>query len=157
MKRNLLCGLLALAMVLALSACGGKEPSKSSGGGQTDRTSQPAQPDQSAQPGGADVAEYVFRAGDTTVSIDQDMAEVLSALGEPKEYFEAESCAFEGMDKTYTYSGFVITTRPDPLWGSSSRARSLRYTFSMLGITWVSMKRLMKVDLPVRTGPTTPM
>ncbi len=113
MKRNLLCGLLALAMVLALSACGGKEPSKSSGGGQTDQTSQPAQPDQSAQPGGADVAEYVFRAGDTTVSIDQDMVEVLSALGEPKEYFEAESCAFEGMDKTYTYSGFVITTRPD--------------------------------------------
>lgn len=113
MKRNLLCGLLALAMVLALSACGEKEPSKSSGGGQTGQTSQPAQPDQSAQPGGAGVAEYVFRSGDTTVSIDQDMAEVLSALGEPKEYFEAESCAFEGMDKTYTYSGFVITTRPD--------------------------------------------
>ena len=116
MKRNLLCGLLALAMILALSACGGKEQPGSSGGGQpgqSGQTSQPAQPGQSAQPDGAGVAEYVFRSGDTVVSIDQDMAEVLAALGEPKEYFEAESCAFEGLDKTYTYSGFVITTRPD--------------------------------------------
>ena len=46
---------------------------------------------------------------------------------------------------------------PEPLWGSSSRARSLRYTLSILGMIWVSMNRLMKVDFPVRTGPTTPM
>ena len=51
----------------------------------------------------------------------------------------------------------VMTVRPEPLCGSSSRARSRRYTFSMLGITRVSMKRLMKVDFPVRTGPTTPI
>lgn len=114
MKRNLLCGLMALAVVLSLAACGGKEQPGSSGGqtSQPGGTSQSAQPGQS-QPGGTGVAEYVFRSGDTVVSIDQDMAEVLSALGEPKEYFEAESCAFEGMDKTYTYPGFVITTRPD--------------------------------------------
>lgn len=115
MKRNLLCSLLALAMVLSLAACGGKEQPGGSGGqtSQPGQTSQSAQPGQSTQPGGAGVAEYVFRSGDTVVSIDQDMAEVLAALGEPKEYFEAESCAFEGMDKTYTYSGFVITTRPE--------------------------------------------
>ena len=51
----------------------------------------------------------------------------------------------------------VMMVRPEPLWGSSSRARSRRYTFSMLGMTMVSMNRLMKVDFPVRTGPTTPM
>ena len=50
-----------------------------------------------------------------------------------------------------------MMVRPEPLWGSSSRARSRRYTFSMLGMTMVSMNRLMKVDYPVRTGPTTPM
>lgn len=115
MKRNLLCSLLALAMALSLAACGGKGQPGSSGGqtSQPGQSSQSAQPGQSTQPGGVDVTEYVFRTGDTVVSIDQDMAEVLAALGEPKEYFEAESCAFEGMDKTYTYSGFVITTRPD--------------------------------------------
>ena len=47
------------------------------------------------------------------MAIDQDMAEVLEALGEANSYFEAASCAFDGLDKTYTYSGFVITTRPD--------------------------------------------
>lgn len=115
MKQKLLCALLALGMTVSLAACGGKEQPGSSGG-QTSQPGEPgqsAQPNQSAQPGGADVAEYVFRSGEAVVSIDQDMAEVLAALGEPKEYFEAESCAFEGMDKTYTYSGFVITTRPD--------------------------------------------
>ena len=115
MKQKLLCALLALGMTVSLAACGGKEQPGSSGG-QTSQPGEPgqsAQPNQSARPGGADVAEYVFRSGEAVVSIDQDMAEVLAALGEPKEYFEAESCAFEGMDKTYTYSGFVITTRPD--------------------------------------------
>lgn len=112
MKRNLLCALLALAVTLSLAACGGKEKPGSSGS-QPGQTSQSAPPAQSAQPGGSDVAEYVFRSGETRLSIDQDMAEVLSALGEPKEYYEAPSCAFEGLDKTYTYSGFYLTTRPD--------------------------------------------
>ena len=41
------------------------------------------------------------------------MKEVLEALGEPLSYFEAASCAFDGLDKTYTYAGFQILTRPD--------------------------------------------
>lgn len=104
MKRNLLCGLLALAMALSLAACGSSDQPAASG-------SPSNQPAQSQQPAG--VSEYVFQTGSTTLSIDQDMAEVLSALGEAKQYFEAASCAFEGLDKTYTYSGFSITTRPD--------------------------------------------
>ena len=55
------------------------------------------------------------------------------------------------------FGSLVMTVRPEPLWGSSSLARSRRYTSSMPGSTRVSMKRLMKVDLPVRTGPTTPI
>ena len=47
------------------------------------------------------------------IKIDQDMSEVLAALGEPLSYFEAASCAFEGLDKTYTYAGFTVMTRPD--------------------------------------------
>ena len=50
----------------------------------------------------------------------------------------------------------VMMVLPLPDWGSSSMARSRRYTFSMLGITCVSIKRLMKVDFPVRTGPKIP-
>ncbi len=61
-------------------------------------------------------SKYSFKvasANSFEISIDQDMAEILSAIGEPLSYFEAASCAFSGLDKTYTYAGFVITTRPD--------------------------------------------
>lgn len=63
-----------------------------------------------------DSSNYVFiveSANDFALSIDLDMKEVLDALGEPLSYFEAASCAFEGLDKTYTYAGFTVTTRPD--------------------------------------------
>ena len=107
MKRKLFCMALALVLAFSLAACGGeKEPGEQNPGDSSAPSQQPSE-----AVGGSD--SYVFRSGETTVAIDQDMAEVLAALGEPKRYFEAESCAFEGLDKTYTYSGFVITTRPD--------------------------------------------
>lgn len=41
-----------------------------------------------------------------------DFSEALKALGEPDKYSEAASCYFDGMDKSYTYSGFEIRTYP---------------------------------------------
>ena len=100
---------ILLLLVFLLSACGGQEkPGGQSSGSQPGQTSQPA-PSVAAP----EVSGYVFKSGENTVAIDDDMAAVLAALGEAKSYFEAESCAFEGLDKTYTYPGFVITTRPD--------------------------------------------
>jgi hypothetical protein len=55
---------------------------------------------------------YVFVSDGFSISVDMDMEEVLEALGEPKSYFEAESCAFHGLDKVYTYAGFEIDTYP---------------------------------------------
>ena len=69
------------------------------------------------QEGSSAAAGYVFHAstgsGECDVCPDQDMAEVLAALGEANSYFEAASCAFEGLDKMYTYSHFEIDTYPD--------------------------------------------
>lgn len=107
MKRKLFCMALALALAFGLTGCGGEKTQ-----GEQNPGGSGAQSQQPGQPGGGSGA-YVFQSGGASVAIDQDMAGVLSALGEPKSYFEAESCAFEGLDKTYTYSGFVITTRPD--------------------------------------------
>ena len=109
MKKTVFCTLTALSLALSLTACGG----------QTTQTPPPADPTPSGsspevQPPTYD--SYVFQvasADNYAVSIDQDMSEVLSALGQAQSYFEAASCAFEGLDKTYTYSGFIITTRPD--------------------------------------------
>lgn len=102
----------AFALAFTLTACGGVT--------ETAQPSAAPDPAVSAAPSaapttepGASYSTYVFLSGDFAVSIDQDMSEVLSELGEPQSYFEAASCAFEGLDKTYTYSGFQILTRPD--------------------------------------------
>ena len=55
------------------------------------------------------------------------------------------------------FGSAVIMVLPEPLCGSSSRARSLAYSSSMFGMTSVSIKRFINVDLPVLTGPTTPI
>lgn len=75
----------------------------------------------------APAEEFFFRApgAGIEVRINDDMSEALAALGEPLKYFEAASCAFTGLDKTYTYSGFVITTRPE---GERDLISSIRLT-----------------------------
>ncbi len=55
---------------------------------------------------------YLFEYGDVVVSIDANAAPVVEALGEPVSYFEAASCAFEGLDKMYTYNSFEVDTYP---------------------------------------------
>lgn len=98
--------LLIAAMVLSLAACGGDNTPKNN--------DTPVTPN-------ADVIDnvdnetpvYAFVLGDKRVDVNEDMTLALADLGEPLSYFEAESCAFDGLDKTYTYSGFIITTRPE--------------------------------------------
>ena len=115
MKQKFAALALALGLTLSLAACGG---GNAPAGGES-----PA-PQNSAAPQAA--GAYVFTTGDgVTVSVDEDMAQVLTDLGEAQSYFEAESCAFEGLDKTYTYPGFVITTRPD---GENDYVNSIRLT-----------------------------
>ena len=53
---------------------------------------------------------YVFKTGDVSIAIDAEAAPILEALGAWKDYAESPSCAFEGMDKVYTYAGFEIET-----------------------------------------------
>lgn len=55
---------------------------------------------------------YTFSESDTVVAIDAPMASILDKLGEPSKYFESQSCAFQGLDKVYTYGGVVIRTYP---------------------------------------------
>jgi hypothetical protein len=55
---------------------------------------------------------YVFNYNGIPIVVNTDVEPVLKELGEPLDYFEAESCAFQGLDKTYYYSGFELTTYP---------------------------------------------
>lgn len=107
MRRSIRGIVLALGLAAMLASC--SSPAQ--------EASQPAQTDgqpESSQAVQAGSGGYVFTAPNgSRVAIDDDMAQVLEALGEAQSYFEAPSCAFEGLDKTYTYSGFTVITRPE--------------------------------------------
>ena len=55
-------------------------------------------------------SSYVFKNGDVSIAIDAEAAPILESLGAWKDYAESPSCAFEGMDKVYTYAGLEIET-----------------------------------------------
>ncbi len=116
MNKKLLALALAAGLTLSLTACSGGSDTPAGGGS--------AAPLDSAQTGGERTA-YTFSVNGNTVAVNDNMADVLAVLGEEQSYFEAESCAFEGLDKTYTYPGFVITTRPE---GEEDYVNSIRLT-----------------------------
>lgn len=119
-KKAVLTALLTFIIIVA-TACGGAGEktvggdvdSTVSNGGKLDKSE-----NQSAKAGsvadssnaGLKTTGYPFVAGGTSICINQDITTVVAAIGEPVSYFEAPSCAFGGLDKTYTYKGFQIET-----------------------------------------------
>lgn len=55
---------------------------------------------------------FLFRSGDVTIGMNEDVAFALSSLGEYSNYAESPSCAFKGLDKIYSYGGFDLYTYP---------------------------------------------
>ena len=84
-----------MVMGLALTGCGGGD---SDGGSESS---------------GGSKGGYTFTSGSTKIEMGSDASKVVEELGDPKDYFESESCAFEGLDKVYTYPGFKLNTYPD--------------------------------------------
>lgn len=84
--------ILALAALLCLTACGGGDAGETT-------------------PAAAE--GYKFTYNGTEIAMKADAAPILAKLGEPKSYTEETSCAFTGLDKTYYFGGFYMTTYPD--------------------------------------------
>lgn len=98
MKRSMAL-LLVLCMVVGFAAC--STPQTPSPQGTTPNVGNPGDPE-----------AYYFTYNGTDIRLNGDMQVILNALGEPKKYTEETSCAFTGLDKTYTYDSFVIQTYP---------------------------------------------
>lgn len=123
MKRDIRKGRLIIILfsltTLLLMACGQSENVISGNGSQPAASAvQSSEANNQAQTEGMQTSEtaqngYVFESNGVNVIIDAEADAIISALGEPLSYFEAASCAFEGIDKFYTYSGFEIDTYPD--------------------------------------------
>lgn len=56
---------------------------------------------------------FVFKYKDVEITPHAKMEPIHSALGKEDNYFESDSCAFQGKDKVYTYGSVVIATYPD--------------------------------------------
>ncbi len=106
MKKKLciLCMLLLTASVL-LTACSDDDAEAGSSEDAGD-TAEEADDDSQSESG------FVFETDGTRIQMNEEASSVLESLGEEKSYFEAESCAFKGLDKTYTYAGFKLYTYP---------------------------------------------
>ena len=125
MKSKLISILLGLAVLVSLAACGDPAGSASNSGNDPTGSVKPSDPAPD-QTGEGTYFTFAFAANNgAVVTVNENMADALAALGEYQSYFEAESCAFDGLDKTYTYPGFVITTRPD---GDRDFINSIRLT-----------------------------
>ena len=117
--KKALCLLLTLFLAMSLFACGGSNESN----GTTPPTgkpgeSTPSQPSQPSQGGNSTQAGavngYVFEYNGVKLPIGATAAPLLAQIGEHKGYTESTSCAFPGLDKTYFYGSFYLTTCPDP-------------------------------------------
>lgn len=82
--------LLAMLLLLSMAACDS---------GENNPTSQPKE-------------TFTFTYNGTKISLNADAAPIVAALGTPKSYTEEPSCAFDGIDKTYYYGSFYMSTYP---------------------------------------------
>jgi len=117
-KRVVLSALAAFAMAFMLVGCGGND-AKTIDGTVNNSVSEKegdsvalVDDDMDEEVETNDSKGYVFEYDGQTIVIDDNAASTIAALGEPVSYFEAASCAFEGLDKMYTYSSFELDTYP---------------------------------------------
>ena len=105
--------------VSILAGCSSNNPPQETAESPQDTVSQSQNPgnppsvsDDGASPAPATPAEFLFVARGLTIGMGSRAAPIVEALGEPLNYFEAPSCAFEGIDRIYYYSGFELYTFP---------------------------------------------
>ena len=119
MKKRVIAGLIIGGMTISmLTACGGNNTKTIDGTVNNSVTSTEngneveEVADVVADQSSASAKGYTFEYNGVVIEIDAEASQYTDALGEPVSYFEAASCAFEGLDKMYTYSSFEIDTYP---------------------------------------------
>jgi len=125
MMKKWIVALLTIAMVVTMAACGGPKeelPATETGTdtAETQTGTEEAKEDAGASEETAEETtavtpaadEYSFTYGDVEITLHAPAAEIVAALGEPMNYTEQASCAFEGLDKSYYYGSFYLDTYP---------------------------------------------
>ncbi len=112
MNKKILSVVLTAGMVLSFAACSSQDEDTAPvvlSGGETAAA-------QAGNEGGADASDaqssssnaYVFTYNGVEIAMNAPAPAIIEALGDGYTYFEAPSCAYEGMDKVYTYNSIVV-------------------------------------------------
>ena len=107
--RNFIILALAALLCIGLIACGSAQNSKTGDAAST-KTEEPTENAKTENAGTED--GYTFVLNGVKIALNAEMAPIVEKLGEPNKYFESESCAYQGLDKVYTYGGVTINTYP---------------------------------------------
>jgi hypothetical protein len=102
MKRRVAFFAVFFLMITMLAGCGSKEQVQ----GNDDSSGAVAAGSFSASDIALDINGKTYRCG-------EDVAPLLKELGDGYKYSEAISCAYDGLDKTYTYGDVDVYTYPD--------------------------------------------
>lgn len=116
MKKTATISILLLLITALLAGCGSGDKTPDTSGEPTDSqptasqtgltpTTDPSQPQEQT-------AEFIFETSGLSIRFGENAAPIIRALGEPQNYFESPSCAFDGIDKIYYYNGFELFTFP---------------------------------------------
>ena len=100
--------IIIMAAMLVLTGCGNAGASK-----QDNETSAGNATNEKTEDTKVTSEGYSFEIDGVTIPMNVDAAPIVEKLGEPVEYFEAASCAFQGLDKIFYYNGFELGTYPN--------------------------------------------
>jgi len=115
-----------LIQVLLITACSGPSsesntptpsPTETQTPGDTptptpDETAGPAQTPGDTDPPVTTLEDFALIYKEFRIEMNQNINEIINALGEPLGIFEAPSCAFDGIDRIFSYPGLQIHTYP---------------------------------------------
>lgn len=99
--------LLVIVTVLTISGCSNK------GTSDQEKEQTTGNPVQETSENSETKEGFTFAYQEVTIPMNVDAAPIVEKLGEPVDYFEAASCAFQGLDKIFYYSGFELGTYPN--------------------------------------------
>lgn len=108
--RNILAVTVMLSMAFAAASCSsGDVEDPEMIGGQTTISVENGGNEGSGNVSG----DFGFTYSGVRIVMNTDSAPILEALGSDYSYYESDSCAYQGMDKIFTFPHFAIYTYPD--------------------------------------------
>jgi hypothetical protein len=113
-RSRLVAAALIIFLALTTAACVSRPAGEKESGTNPDNTDREitlpgSNPDNEPDPASG---EYFFEYNGAAITMHAEADPLLAQLGKESAYFEAESCAFQGLDKTYSYPGFDLMTYP---------------------------------------------